>query len=193
VTAPTTDPHRTSTWRDALVQFAALFGFWLLLSGQRTPLMLGTGAVSAALVTLVTYRIVGTVLVSVGEGAPGRLRRFGWFLVFLVWLLGKMIAASIQVAYYALDPRLPFEPTFVRFRTQMQRPLGHVILALAITMVPGTLTVHLEGDEFVVHAAIPSAMGDLVDARTQNMIARFLGEPPEPPPTLEWFPTGEKH
>jgi multicomponent Na+:H+ antiporter subunit E len=193
VTDPTSDATSTVTWRDALVEFVVLFGFWLVLSDQRSALLLGLGALSAALVTLATHRIVGTVLVSVGAGAPRRLRRLWWFVVFLGWLLVRIVAASIQVAYFALNPRLPFEPAFVRFHTQMERPLGRVFLAVAITVVPGTLTVHLEGDEFLVHAAIPSAVDDLVDARMQNMIARFIGEDPEPPPELEWFHTGERH
>jgi multicomponent Na+:H+ antiporter subunit E len=128
------------------------------------------------------------VIVAAGPSGPGRLRRVVWFLFFLGWLMGRIVAASVQVAYFALNPRLPFEPTFVRFRTTMRRPLSRVILAVAITIVPGTLTVHLEGDEYLVHAALPKSAGDLASGRMQNLIGRFLGEDAEPPPELEWLP-----
>jgi multicomponent Na+:H+ antiporter subunit E len=174
-----------------LVQFAVLFAFWLVLSDQRNALFLALGVASAGGVTLLTRRIVATVLVSDRAGGPGGLLRAVWFVYFVGWLLGRIVAASIQVAYFALNPRLPFEPNFVRFRTTMRRPLSRVILAVAITIVPGTLTVHLRNDEFLVHAALPKAADDLANGRMQNLIGRFLGEEEEAPPELEWLPAGE--
>jgi multicomponent Na+:H+ antiporter subunit E len=177
-----------TTTRNALVQFGILFSFWLVLSDQRSVLFLVLGAASAGLVTLTTHRILDTVLVTAGTRAPGRMRRAVWFVFFAGWLIARIVAASVQVAYFALNPRLPFEPTFVRFHTTMRRPLSRVILAVAITIVPGTLTVHLEGDQYLVHAALPKSADDLASGRMQNLIGRFLGEEPESPPTLEWLP-----
>jgi multicomponent Na+:H+ antiporter subunit E len=184
--------HRPPALPQGLAQFAVLFAFWLMLSDQRSPLFLVLGATAAAAVTLVTQPIVATALVSDSAAAgPGSLRRAVWFGYFVVWLLVRIVAASVQVAYFALNPRLPFEPTFVRFRTTMRRPLSRVILAVAITVVPGTLTVHLRDDEFLVHAALPKSADDLASGRMQNLIGRFLGEQPEAPPELEWLPVEE--
>jgi multicomponent Na+:H+ antiporter subunit E len=98
--------------------------------------------------------------------------------VYLGWLVSRMVVASVQVAYFVLHPRMPLEPAVLRFRTRMRSPLGRVILANTITLVPGTLTMHVDDDEYVVHALVPSAAADLLTARSQNMIGRmFLEEP----------------
>jgi multicomponent Na+:H+ antiporter subunit E len=174
-----------------LLQFVVLFGFWLLLSDQRRPLFLITGALSAFAVALITNRTVGTVLDAPHGSLGDRFRRAWWFLVFAAVVLWKILAASAQVAYFAINPALPFRPGFVRFRTTMERPLSRVILAIAITVVPGTLTVRVDGDRFLVHALLPDAFDDLRSAQMQNMIGRFLGEAPEAPPDIEWEPIPE--
>jgi multicomponent Na+:H+ antiporter subunit E len=175
-------------------QLVLLFGFWMALTDQHEPLFIGLGLITAVTVTVLTQGIVATVLTE--SKAPdrqlGRLRHLWWGLVFVVWLLGRIVAASVQLAWFAINDRRPFEPRFVRFHTEMQRPLSRVVLALTITVVPGTLTVHLEGDEYLVHSLLPTSADDLASARMQNLIGRWLGEAPEPPPELRWHEAGRQ-
>jgi multicomponent Na+:H+ antiporter subunit E len=179
-------------WRGAFTQFVVLFGFWLLLSDEWRPLFFAIGAFSAAVVTLLTRGIVATVLREPLTGHRRRVQRTWWFFVYVGWMLGRIMVASLQMAYFALHPGLPFLPRFVTFRTTMGRPLSRVILATSITMVPGTMTVRLDGDEYLVHTLMPGAADDLVTARMQNVIGRFLGEAQERPPRMEWGPIIEE-
>jgi multicomponent Na+:H+ antiporter subunit E len=181
----------TKRWPGFVAQVTVLFGFWMLLSDQYGTVFVVIGALSALGVTIVTNQIVSTVLSGPSGSIGNRLARAWWFLVFAVTVLWKIVGASAQVAYFALNPSLPFRPGFVRFETQMQRPLSRVVLAIAITLVPGTMTVRLDGNHFLVHALLPDAFDDLRDASMQNMIGRFLGEAPEPPPEMSWEPIPE--
>ncbi|MGY6502620.1 MAG: Na+/H+ antiporter subunit E [Acidimicrobiales bacterium] len=167
-------------------QFAVLFAFWLVLTDQYRPLFFAIGAVSALVVTALTNRIVATVLSHPHGSVGDRLSRFGYFVGFGFWMLGKIIAASVQVAYFAVNPALPFRPGFVRFETTMKRPLSRVMLATAITIVPGSMTIRLDGNRFLVHALLPEAVEDLRHAVLQNKIAHITGEEPEPPPDMTW-------
>jgi multicomponent Na+:H+ antiporter subunit E len=178
-------------WKGFLAQFVVLFGFWLMLSDQYRPLFLGFGAVSALLVALVTNSVVSTVLVEPSGSIVNRFKRAWWFLVFSTWVIWMIVGASAQVAYFAIHPGLPFRPGFVRFHTTMKRPLSRVVLATAITMVPGTMTVRLDGDHYLVHALLPDAFDDLRTAKMQNMVGRILGEDPEDPPVITWEPIPE--
>jgi multicomponent Na+:H+ antiporter subunit E len=178
-------------WPGFAIQFVVQLAFWLALSGQYRPLFVAIGAVSSLGITIVTNRIVATVLAGPSGSIANRLARTWWFSVFAGWVLWKIVGASVQVAYFAIHPGLPFRPGFVRFRTSMQRPLSRVVLATAITLVPGTMTVRLDGDRFLVHALLPDAFDDLRSARMQNMVARFLGEAPEDPPEISWEPIPE--
>lgn len=178
-------------WQGFIAQFVILFGFWLLLSGQYRPLFVGFGAVAALLVALVTNQIVSTVLVEPSGSILNRLKRTWWFFVFSGWVIWMIVGASAQVAYFAIHPGLPFRPGFVRFHTTMKRPLSRVVLATAITMVPGTMTVRLDGDHYLVHALLPDAFDDLRSAKMQNMVGRILGEELEAPPVMTWEPIPE--
>jgi multicomponent Na+:H+ antiporter subunit E len=178
-------------WKGFLAQFVVLFGFWMVLSDQRRPLFIVFGAASALLVAMLTNAVVSTVLVEPAGSVLDRLKRFWWFLVLSAWVIWEIIAASIQVAYFAIHPGLPFRPGFVRFRTTMKRPLSRVVLATAITMVPGTMTVRLDGDHYLVHALLPDAFDDLRTAKMQNMVGRVMGEEREEPPVITWEPIPE--
>jgi multicomponent Na+:H+ antiporter subunit E len=175
----------------AAIEFVGLVLFWLALSDQRDPPFLGLAVLSAAIVTWLTSRLVRGVLA--GGGSPGgSFRRAGWFVVYVIWMLGRILVASAQVAHFALRPSLPFLPRFVRFSTTMQRPLSRVLLANSITLVPGTMTVRLDDDVYLVHCLVPGAASDLETAQMQNMIGRFMGEQPEDPPEMHWGPLIEE-
>jgi multicomponent Na+:H+ antiporter subunit E len=176
-------------WRGFLLQFSLLMGFWLLLSDEWRPLFFAFGAASAAAVTALTHHVVATVTEPDRVrplGAPRGVRRLGWLAVYVGWMLGRILVASSQVAYFALHPGLPFRPRFVRFRTELERPLARVALASSITLVPGTTTVRIDGDELLVHTLIPGSADDLASGRMQAIVARAFGEVPEPPPEMHW-------
>jgi multicomponent Na+:H+ antiporter subunit E len=166
----------------------ALFVFWVGLSDQYTPLFLGMGAAAAVLVSALTHDLVAT---AVGAGreplrtAPLRLWRY---TSYLAWLLVKMMSASVQVAYYVLHPRMPLDPATVRFSTQLESRLARTMVANTITLIPGTLTVDLVDDEYVVHTFVPSSADDLVSGELQRRIGAIFLEDPPPPERIEWYP-----
>jgi multicomponent Na+:H+ antiporter subunit E len=179
-------------WRGAIVQFTVLFAFWLVLSGELRPLFVVMGAGVAAVVTLGTNRIQATVLHEPTRDVRGWLVRAWWFGVFVSWILTRIVAASVQMAYFALHPGIPFQPRFVAFHTELERPISRVALAVAITVVPGTITARLDGDQYLVHTLMPGSADDLASGRMQTMVGRWLDERPEPPPEMYWGPLIEE-
>ena len=172
----------------AIVLFLVLLAFWLLLSARLSPVFLGMGVGSAALVAWLTHPLIGKVLGP--ELGPRVLLRRGWYyVVYLVWLVGRIVPAGVQVAYHVLHPRLPINPGVLRFRTTLHSPIARTMLANSITLVPGTMTIEVDGDEFVVHAFIPSAADDLASARLQNRIADIFHEEHEAAPNVVWEPS----
>ncbi len=172
--------------------FLALLAFWLVLTDQYQPLYLSLGVLSAAGVAWLLGDFFGQAL-----GAPQPLARLPlrlWrLLVFAVWLLGRMLKSSIEVAVVVLDPRLPTEPGFVRFRTGLRSPLARSTLANAITLVPGTLTVRVRGDELLIHALWPAAADDVRTGELQRRIAALFLEEPDPQPVeTTWEPAEEE-
>lgn len=78
-------------------------------------------------------------------------------------LFVEIIKANVQVAMIVLNPKMPISPTLIEFKTNLKDDLSRVILANSITLTPGTLTVDLEGDVYLVHGLTRKNAIDVVD------------------------------
>lgn len=166
-----------------VVLFVALLLFWQSLSARVDPLFITLGVLSAALTTWFSLRLLENV---VGRAEDTPRIHVGYLISFLVWLLLQIPPAGIQIARVVLDPRRPPRPGIVRFRTTLGSPAARTLLANAITLVPGTMTVNVEGGDFTVHAFTPDTTADLADATMQGKIARAFRQEPEVPPRMVW-------
>jgi multicomponent Na+:H+ antiporter subunit E len=172
-----------------LMLFVVLLGFWQALSARVDPLFITIGVVSSAAVTVFTLRLIEAVV-----GPADRAPRLSLLhlISFLAWLLTRIPPAGLQVALVVLDPRRPPRPGVVHFRTGLASPAARTLLANAITLVPGTITINVTGDEFTVHAFTPESVGDLASAEAQSRIARAFRVPPDEPPLMIWEPVHDE-
>jgi len=118
------------------------------------------GAASSIGAVILTW----SLLILPWEKEPGaREQRGAWdlpwlrLLAYFPWLLGQIVIANFQIAWVVLHPRLPIDPQLVSFRKHFPTPIAYFLLGNSITLTPGTVTVDLEGDEFLVHALIRSS------------------------------------
>ena len=163
-----------------VAQATALFGLWLALSGELAVEFLAAGALAA----------VGGVAVSellfrgTHEGrftpAPSSI---GWllrsavrFAAYLPWFAYEIVAANVYVAWLVLHPRLPIDPTLVRFDTTLGSERGQVLLAQSITLTPGTVTVDASNGVFVVHCLSRRSREGLAEGGIQRKIASIFEE-----------------
>ncbi|MCH8199317.1 MAG: Na+/H+ antiporter subunit E [Chloroflexi bacterium] len=163
-----------------VAQATALFGLWLALSGELAVEFLAAGALAA----------VGGVAVSellfrgTHEGrftpAPSSV---GWllrsvvrFAAYLPWLAYEIVVANVYVAWLVLHPRLPIDPTLVRFDTTLGSERGQVLLAQSITLTPGTVTVDASNGVFVVHCLSRRSRQGLAEGGIQRKIASIFEE-----------------
>jgi multicomponent Na+:H+ antiporter subunit E len=133
-----------------------LGALWWLLSGQTSPLLIGFGVASVALVVWFARRME----LLDHESHPIHLS--GPLVRFWAALIREIAVSNIEVVRAILSPRLPIQPHFLRVRTRQTTDLGKVILANSITLTPGTVTVDVQGDELLVHA-LTEASGRAVE------------------------------
>lgn len=148
---------------------AALFAFWLALSGIFTPFLLAAGAVSAVAVALFSRRME----IADREGLPWHLAPAA--VTYWPWLVVEILKSGWQVARIVLHPRLPISPSIVRFRPLQRTTLGLVTHANSITLTPGTVTIEAEHDQFLVHALTREAADSLAGSEMDRRVARFEG------------------
>ena len=130
---------------------AVLVALWLTLSGTYTlsgdyPIVMGLGALSIAVTVALTFRmrIVDRETVPVIP-APAL---FGYWS----WLGGEIVGANIGVLRLIMKPDMDIEPRLVRVPAEQRSGLGLCVFANSITLTPGTVTVDVEDDGFLVHA-----------------------------------------
>ena len=153
-----------------LATFLVMFGFWVIMSGMFDPFHLTLGVISCLLVAHFSHELLF-------YGSPHRwLRGIAGIFVYLPWLAWEVLLANLQVAYIVLHPRMKdlLDPELVRFRTLLKRPISRVTLAQSITLTPGTITVNIEDDEFLVYALTERAARSLPGSSMERRIAAAL-------------------
>ncbi len=145
-----------------------LTAVWFLWSGHIEPFMvfLGAGSVLFSLWISWRMRIVDE------EGAPVQMG-VRPFIQFAPWLFKEIVISNINVAKIILSPKMNLKRNVVTVPAGPQSELGKVMLANAITLTPGTISVKMEGDEIMVHAlsfegAAEDISGDM-DRRIQKL------------------------
>lgn len=169
-------PHAGLSLRIA----AGLLVFWVLLSGKFDAVHVGAGVVTALFIAFVTapLRQLEPAIGASVDHPLGGLRL--WAAAgFTLYLAKEIVVSSLQVAYVVLHPRMPIQPRVLRFRTALPHPLARLTLANAITLTPGTVTLDVDGDEFVIHALTPgSARGIEAGAMRDRVRGVFGGGRP---------------
>lgn len=145
---------------------AVLYLFWLLLSGYFTAFLMSAGLACAVAVVVFAHRMD---LID-HEGHPIHL---GWHAAVLYWpwLAMQIVKSGWDVSLRILHPRLPISPTLVRFTPGQTTDLGLVIHANSITLTPGTISVEVEKDHFLVHALTREGAAGLAGSEMDRRVA----------------------
>lgn len=150
--------------------FLVMFCFWVVMSGMFDLFHLTLGVISCLLITYFSHD-----LLFYGDSRNWARGILG-IILYLPWLAWEILLANLQVAYIVLHPRMIdlIDPELVRFRTQLKRPISRVTLAQSITLTPGTITVNIEEDEFLVYALTRRAARSLSGSTMEQRIAAAL-------------------
>lgn len=176
------------SWRHTVALFVILAVFWFLLSGrvgvQYFLFMVATVGIVIWMNPERPFR--GVEESFEGVGISGRLKAVKYVLWYVAWLTWNVVKANIEVAKLILHPRLPIRPELLVFDTTLEHDLAKVLVANSITLTPGTVTIDLKDDRYLVHALIPESAAAVTGGFLQNTIAPIFAEPPQRAPKVEW-------
>lgn len=96
-------------------------------------------------------------------------------LCYVFVLIREILAANLKVCHLILSEEEEIDPALVEFQTDMETPAGRAFYGNAITLTPGTITVSLENDTYVVHCLDESMAQGLSDARLEQMLHGLEG------------------
>ena len=150
--------------------FLVMLVFWVVMSGMFDAFHLSLGVLSCLLVAHFSHDL----LFKEGEARTWTRDLVG-ILLYLPYLFKEIVLANLHVAYVVLHPRMLdlIDPSLIRFKTTLKRPISKVTFAQSITLTPATITVSIDDDEFTVYALTRSAAESLPGEMEQR-VARAL-------------------
>ena len=151
--------------------------FWLLLSGHYDLMHISFGVFSVAVIISIHYPLRRRLL-AMEKRSDDQLLRIQRLIYYIPWLLWQIIIASVQVAYVVLHPKCPIDPALVRFKTGLANTSAKVILGNSITLTPGTITLEIKEDEFLVHALMDISSTAIIDGTLPGQVARLYERRP---------------
>jgi multicomponent Na+:H+ antiporter subunit E len=171
--------HKSKFSRNTILQAVLLMLFWLLLSGLYDLMHISFGVFSVILVMLMNYPLRRRLFALEEELSAtlnfSRLQRLSFYIPWLIW---QIIVSSVQVAYVVLHPRCPIDPSLLRFKTKLINVSSKVILGNSIPLTPGTITLEIEEDVFLVHALMDISSTGIIDGSLPGQVAKLYEKEP---------------
>lgn len=146
---------------------AAVFAFWLIVSASLAPADVLAGAAVSLLLGGWSARFLWA-----GQAPRVSARQLLAMLRYLCGLSGDIVRAAFHVARVVVDPALPIAPVVIVCRTGLKREISRVVFAHSVTLTPGTLTVDMEDDTFLVHCLNEEFAVRIRSGELQRRIAR---------------------
>ncbi len=157
-----------------VVRALFLMALWLLLSGHYDTFHITLGIVSVALVLVLNHGLYQLDYGTRTKPEWTRVRLVKAILYF-PWLSWEIVKASLAVARAVMFPsRVPIEPVLLRFNSRLPSVGADLVLAQSITIMPGTLTIAIREDEFLVHGLNPEAYASLIDGSMSAKIGELF-------------------
>lgn len=151
-----------------------LFAFWFLLTARVTAWnIIGGLAVSLVLALLANYIVPPHVESHLNPGFSLRMP------VFFALLLWEIMKANWDVFKRVVRPKLDIDPRVVEFDSYLESDAARTVLAGAINLTPGTVTLEIDGHHFFVHCLAEAHDTDLAEGKLERMVAWLFREGPE--------------
>jgi len=144
-----------------------LAAFWLANSSYYTFLMLSLGVASIGLVVYIAHRMD----VIDHEAQPLHLTLK--IPAYYAWLSKEIILANFLVVKHIWLGNKSISPVLETITASQKTEIGKVIYANSITLTPGTVTVNIDGNKFLVHALLSKSIEDLKTGEMDRRVTQL--------------------
>ena len=162
--------------------FICFFALWIVLNGRWTTEIALLGLVFAAVAYAFTWKYLGYS----PRVDAALIRRLPSAIRYGAVLLREIVKANLATAGMILNKGFEPSPQLVRFDAPLDKDRHRVALANSITLTPGTITVDLHDNHYLVHALDASLVEGLDDGvfvqPLVKMEALGAAQAPDTPP-----------
>lgn len=152
-----------------LTTMLTLLVLWLLLSGIYNQLIISLGVASSIIAAVVVRRMNAAADTDGLEINLKPVATVGYW----IWLMIEIAKSNWAISKIILSPSMRLNRRYFKVPYTQKNNLGQTIFANSITLTPGTISVDVEGGDFLVHAVsfsddTMSALADM-DARVTKI------------------------
>ena len=139
--------------KNIIIMFFLLLFFWSIIDGKLTVESIILGSSASILIIYLNKDILFTS----SDGGPVTIRFLWHFTALIAILIVEIVKSNINVAKIVLNPKMPIEPSFIRVPVRFKKDFNKVLYGNVVTLTPGTLTVDIDEDEYIIHALTKDA------------------------------------
>ena len=150
--------------------FVLLFLFWILLNGK---INLELTIIGLILCTFV-YTFAGFFLKFSFKKDLAYCKGLGLLIVYLAVLTLEVVKSNLNIITLIWSKK-EVEPTVKHFNVDLKSRFLRVIFANSITLSPGTITIDLKDDEYVVHALRHEYIDGIEDSGLLKLLKKMEG------------------
>lgn len=121
------------------------------MSGFFDAIHLGLGVLSVVSVMYVNYKLKTHRFFKDDMDDLSELR-FSRAAYYIGWMIIQIIMAGFHVAGIIIRRKMPIHTTMITFRASLPSAHARMILGNSISLTPGTLTIDITEDFFIVHS-----------------------------------------
>ncbi len=178
-TAVSTRGGRLRLLKQRILAGVVLFGMWVLLSGKLEVFHLGVGVLSVWGALWMHAHMPQLELVDHPLLRPFRC------ITYLIWLLWQMVLSALHVAWVILRrENSGLDPRLIAFKSPQPSLVQSVLFGNSITLTPGTLTLDLQDNRYLVHALTDETASDVLSGNMAKRVA-YLSGPVDEEPMVE--------
>lgn len=168
-----------------VLTFLSLFGFWLVLSQKFDLVHVSEGFAVSFVVSLISLKYIFPK----HERKKVSVFKVFRFMRYCLWLIWQVIDSNLKMIPIILKPIMPINPKIIHFDEPLPHSFARLTLANSITLTPGTVTLDLNHDTYVIHALTNDAVASLLpygiqgemQAKVKNLFRDdFIQEKKEP-------------
>lgn len=147
-----------------------MFGFWILLSGEFSPIILVSAVFSSLLVAYLSHDLLIDRGTDLRRSVSMNIRLVKYF----PWLLWQIFLSNIDLVKRTFSPGMLVDPCIVKLDTNLRTDAGITIMANSITITPGTVTIDANKDgQFLVHAIAKESADGLLGGDMHERVYRI--------------------
>lgn len=145
-----------------IVYFVILFALWFALSGYLKPLLLLFGLISVVFVLWMSIRSKSLNY----DVLP--LKLLFKLPIYWLWLIREIIKSGLTTTKIIWKGE--YSPVLFKIKSSQKSETGKANYANAITLTPGTVTIEVDKDTFLVHALSKDLSDDLKSGEMDKFI-----------------------